>query len=45
MPGIKKFKGDTDWEELIPPHPLISKASATNIATLIQFQFNLTSIL
>jgi hypothetical protein len=42
MPGRRKSKGETDWEALMPPHPLVARAIATNIAIGVKFQFNLT---
>jgi hypothetical protein len=44
IPGKKKDAGETLWLALMPPQPLVptTKASATNIATSIKFQFNLT---
>jgi hypothetical protein len=42
MPGRKKSKGETDWEALMPPQPLVASAIATNIAIGVKFQFNLT---
>jgi hypothetical protein len=42
IPGKKKDAGETLWLALMPPQPDVPNASATNIATSIKFQFNLT---